>query len=118
VIVNNGSSQTLGRLLARRKLYVDGAPSREVTISIGMPRHLGTYRQCPFFIESDGKSQVQTVGGEDALQALLIAIGAIRKDLEETGLPLVWNAGELGLRHFLNLYRWDMADALSSVLIE
>jgi hypothetical protein len=95
-VVNYGSRQTLGRLLAQRMLHVDGAPSREITISIGIPRQIGTYWQCPFLIESDGKSQVQTVGGEDALQALLIAIGAIRKDLEKTGLPLVWMAPELG----------------------
>jgi hypothetical protein len=83
-------------LLARRILHVEGAPQREVTISIGLPRHLGTYWQCPFLVERDGNSEVQTVGGEDALQALLVAINCLRNELDKTGLPLIWMSPELG----------------------
>jgi hypothetical protein len=95
-VANSPSRRKLGPPLAQRKLNVDGAPGREITVSIGVPRHLKTYWQCAFLVENGGEAQVQTVGGEDALQALPVCIDAIRKNFEKTGLPLVWVAPELG----------------------
>jgi hypothetical protein len=88
---------SIGRIVASRKLEIEGIPGQQVTISIGMPRpdSRGRWR-CPLLVEGMGEAKVQTAGGADSLQSLLQAIERIRLELEETGRRFFWLDTEFG----------------------
>lgn len=87
----------VGRVAARRVLNVKGPADAEVIITIGVPRRSRSGRwECLFLIEGLGRPQVESVGGEDSLQALLLAVGMVRLTLEQTGHSFEWIAAELG----------------------
>ena len=88
----------LGQVIARRVLTeYTGDSIGEVAISIGAPRpHPKGDWECPFAIESYGQSKVESAGGVDALQALLIAIEGVRTRLDQTGCRYEWLGPDLG----------------------
>ncbi len=88
----------LGQVIARRMLTeYTGDSIREVAISIGAPRpHPEGDSECPFAIESYDQSKVESAGGVDALQALLMAIEGVRIRLDQTGCRFEWLGSDLG----------------------
>jgi hypothetical protein len=87
----------LGRVVARRVLTTTGSGIAEVTISIGAPRRSNFGRwDCSVLIEGLGKPRLQSVEGGDSLQALLLAIGITRFNLDQTGNRFQWTDPESG----------------------
>ena len=85
-----GSKRKLGRVVASRTLTEDGKPANRVEIVLGAPRRAGKDWECPFAIRGLGDGSVQTMTGADSLQALQLAVRAIRARLEETGRRFLW----------------------------
>jgi len=94
----NGTKRGLGRIIARRILTEPGKSDRNVTVYLGTPRrHPKHVWECPFLIEGIGKPEIRSVGGADALQALLLAIGSIKEDIEQSDVEYLWmGSKELG----------------------
>lgn len=84
--------------LAVRKLRDAGRGNRSITITLGLPRRAGKDWLCPYGITGLGKRISKDVFGVDAIQAILLAMEAIRLDLEKTGRRLSWlgEDGETG----------------------
>jgi hypothetical protein len=81
----------LGPIIAERILTVVGSKAR-VHVRLGKPkkdRISGDYT-CPFIIEGLGDSTVQQAFGIDAMQALQLAMQAIRKALHPYAKRLSW----------------------------
>jgi hypothetical protein len=87
----------LGRVVARRILTATGAGIAEVIISIGIPRASSFGRwKCSLLLEGLGAPRLQSVEGGDSLQALLLAIGIARFDLDRTGYKFHWTDPDSG----------------------
>jgi len=52
--------------------------------------------ECPYQIVGLGKSRFRVAYGLDGIQALLMAIEALRVTIEESGKRVTWNGGEDG----------------------
>ena len=98
----------VGEVIAERKLHLDEAPAREISILIGKPQPFddGTGYYCPYSIAGIGGSKVKWVGGIDAVQALEETIStvlpAILAALLKENPGLRWEtggAGDFGLRN-------------------
>jgi hypothetical protein len=82
---------SLGPIIAERILTVVGSKAR-VRVRLGKPRKdrtSGDYN-CPFIIDGLGESTVQQASGIDAIQALQLAMQAIRKALHPYAKQLRW----------------------------
>src|SRR5829696_6130864 len=92
-----------GTPIAVRQLSL--VPSgRPVTIELDTPvaRPSGEWI-CNYRIGGLGRARAGRVIGADGLQALLLAVGAVRRELDSFGGRLTWDGepGELGLPEFV-----------------
>ena len=65
----------------------------ECVVSVGIPRKSPKTRHewaCPFRIVRDGKETIDHAHGIDQMQALELAVDAIRVALEKSGAALTW----------------------------
>jgi hypothetical protein len=85
------SNRKLGSVVASRTLTEDGQRGNRIEIVLGAPRRLGTDWECSFSIRGLGDGSVQAIAGSDSLQALQLAIQALRVRLEETGRRFLWS---------------------------
>ncbi len=89
----------LGEAIATRVLTLEsGAPNRsEVIISLGKPQADGRDVYCTYAIKGSGRDKVMRVYGVDGFQAVTLALGALRVEIEvlnkELGGKLHWDAG-------------------------
>jgi hypothetical protein len=88
--------QGIDRIIAERRLRVRGRAPRYVTVRLGMPKRSGGEWVCRFEISGLDTVLTHPVRGTDALQALALAIEAVRVTLKETGQHLTWEGGERG----------------------
>jgi len=86
-----GSKRKLGSVVVSRTLTEDGKPANRVEIVLGTPRRLGSDWECPFSIQGLEGGSVRTITGSDSLQALQLAIQALRVRLDETGRKFLWS---------------------------
>jgi hypothetical protein len=69
---------------------------RLATVRIGAPAFVaGQEWQCPIELEFDGVMNEKTSHGEDAIQALILAIELVRVEIKKTGILFTW-IGEKG----------------------
>jgi hypothetical protein len=87
----------LGTILAERTLTLAGSKKR-VHVRLGRPKkdRLGGDYTCPFIIKGLGKSAVQQASGIDSMQALQLAMQAVRKALLPYAKQLRWVGSEAG----------------------
>jgi hypothetical protein len=85
-------------IAARRLTLVPSG--RPVLVELDAPRELraGAW-DCAYRIRGLGRTRARRVRGADGLQALQLALEAVRRELEPFGSRLTWTgeAGELGL---------------------
>ena len=99
-------SVRLGMTIAERDLVYGPRGRKRIIVRLGMPRKeepSGTRRKgelpawlCPFQIWGIGRSRVERALGLDAVQALQIAMQAIRVQLERHANGATWAGGERG----------------------
>jgi hypothetical protein len=84
-------------VIVERTLRSEGGAARPVQLRLGMPRPSpkGDW-ECPYQIVGLGKSRPQVACGLDGMQALLMAVEALRVTMEESGKRLAWEGGENG----------------------
>jgi hypothetical protein len=87
--------------IAVRRLSVEGAPPREVVVTIGKPRPEPdpSVWKCSFLVEGIPGARRRVARGVDALQALQNAIEATRRTLVASGFVLTCvgcEPGEIG----------------------
>jgi hypothetical protein len=88
----------LGRIIATRVLNEETARDHKITVIIGAPRRAEIdHWLCPYLIDGIVESGIQYGYGVDALQSLLIALQAIRLDLERTGRRFIWFGDSPGI---------------------
>ena len=88
----------LGRVIASRVLTEENARDQKITVTIGAPRRVeADHWLCPYLIKGIVESGIHYGYGADALQALLIAAGSVRRDLEETGRRFIWFGNDHGI---------------------
>jgi hypothetical protein len=91
VNLKQGTNRRLGRIVARRILTEAGKSDHEAIVYLGTPRrHPRFVWECPFLIEGIGKPEIRSVGGADALQALLLAIKGVKGYLDQSGVEWLW----------------------------
>lgn len=88
--------------IAVRRYTVEGQPSREVVLTLGKPRpdpRPGGGFSCTVLIQGTPHERRRRIYGEDALQALQLAMFYARRALDRSGLTLVWldEPGDTGL---------------------
>jgi hypothetical protein len=76
-------------VVARRTLDYrpDGGPSRKVRVDVGQPARasMGHDWYCPYRIVGLGKNGIRRAYGVDALQALILALASLSRELTEQG---------------------------------
>jgi len=78
--------ETLGEVMATRRLQVSGEPEREVLVKLGRPQpsrdapDSGEYF-CPFQITGAGDERVRYAAGVDAFQAIELTLRLIGAEL-------------------------------------
>ena len=70
-------------VIARRELDVEGE-SLKVIVELGKPVFDGTAFGCTFRLSYAGKERQMTIFGEDAFQALMLALKTVSVDLKHT----------------------------------
>ena len=103
-------------IVASRVLMLDGQNS--LTITIRQPYKSGDDYACECEIVGLADARVRTVMGVDSLQALLIAVVALQKQLEPYLNRLSWvtsDEGDIGLPHVM-VFRNPLNDRLCQVL--
>ena len=85
--------------IASRRLTL--LPSgRPVLVELGAPREVrGGAWDCSYHIRGLGRTRTARARGDDSLQALQLALDAVRRELEPFGARLTWSGepGETGL---------------------
>jgi hypothetical protein len=91
-------SEELGQVIGERTLRCSGLTSRKrITVRLGTPRPAKDVDWlCPYEIDGLGGARVEVAHGLDAMQALMMALEAIRVRLEQDGLQCTWQGGEEG----------------------
>src|SRR5271155_3833716 len=89
-----GSNRKLGPVVASGTLTEDGQPPNRAEIVLGAPRRLGTDWECPFSLRGLEDESVKATTGSDSLQALQLAIQALRVLLEENGRRFLWSPSD------------------------
>jgi hypothetical protein len=85
---------TQNAVIATRRLR---GPVGMVVISLGKPRKAREIDwECPYRIRIRGVTKVRCAHGLDGVQALILAIEAIGRELETYGGMLSWEGGEHG----------------------
>lgn len=88
---------SVGIAVAKRDLELDGKP--DVSIVLGKPEPFpdGNGFYCPYQISGIGKQAMQYAGGEDSVQAIILALKKIGADLytspEAKAGRLTWDCG-------------------------
>lgn len=83
---------SLGPIIATRELELQAhTGSRQVVVRLGKPRHRRTGEwACPFQITGLGTRRIDHACGEDAIQALQLALEAVRLRLSASDEKLTW----------------------------
>jgi hypothetical protein len=113
-MMSTGASQHA--IIASRELKLDGEKS--VTLAIREPYACGEDYACECQIVGLGDSKVTTLMGVDSLQALLIAVDALQKQLRPYLNRLSWigsDEGDDGLPHVI-VFRNPLNERLCQVL--
>lgn len=79
-------------IFAKRCLH-GNLPSQVAKIVIGKPREEGADWCCPYFIFGIGLRRVRRAYGRDGVQALLMALEAIRVTLDSNKIKWTWDGG-------------------------
>jgi hypothetical protein len=88
----------LGRVIASRILTERNARNSKITIMIGAPRRVeADHWLCPYLIKGIVETDIQYGYGVDALQALIVALGGIRADLDRTERRFIWFGDDHGI---------------------
>jgi hypothetical protein len=91
----------MGEILCRRRLKLFGARGRKTAVvSLGMPKRYGRSWGCPIYISGIGLQEPVVVYGEDAFQALIMAIAGIRWTMDKSGFAFSWLTSERGAHGF------------------
>jgi hypothetical protein len=114
-------AQRLGTIVATRKLKrLDRRGS--VLIRVGLPRRRRTGEwACPYQLTGLADERIRRVLGEDSIQALHLALEAIRMDLKPFEKQLTWTGapGDLFLPEYVPYYYGTkFAEHLSTVIEE
>ena len=90
-------SDVLGEVVCTRRLVAKPpAEGRAVLVRIGKPRRQRRSWICPFHISGIGLDEPALAYGEDAVQALIMALQGIRATLLKTDSQFTWLGGEEG----------------------
>lgn len=90
-------SYELGEVVGERTLHCGRPQRKRITVRVGTPRKAEDVDWvCPYQIKGLDRSRVDLARGLDALQALMMALEAIRLRLEQDGLQCTWQGGEEG----------------------
>ncbi|MGA8151750.1 MAG: hypothetical protein WB952_12430 [Terriglobales bacterium] len=90
---------TLGEVIATRKLLLVGPVNKEVSVKMGKPR-LSNHNDycCPVQIVGIGSERIHGIFGADAFQSIQLAIEFIGKTLrdwtEQNGSKIQWELDE------------------------
>jgi hypothetical protein len=89
---------SFGTIVAERTLTLVGRTAAQVRIIIGKPRkdRRSSDYCCPYRLEGMGDGRVQESWGVDSVQALQLAMQAIRVQLEPHSDSLEWLGGQGG----------------------
>lgn len=103
--------ESVGQIIAARTFALAREGHRPIDIIVLMgkpekfPDHTDYY--CPYQIKGFGRDTVMAIGGVDAFQAIQLALGTIRAELEviekNSGGRLTWDAGAEGDLGFAEL---------------
>ena len=96
--------ESVGEIIAERKLSVVGNPAIEVSVRMGKPQQLpdAVYGDqfCPVQIIGVGREQVKYAAGVDGFQAIELAMRLIGSELwlikRDFGVQLRWDGDEKG----------------------
>jgi len=81
----------MGRIIASRVLTEENARDSKITITIGAPRRVeADHWLCSYLIQGIVESDIHYGYGVDSLQSLLVALGGVRRDLEQTERHFIW----------------------------
>jgi hypothetical protein len=112
------------RVIASRVLNEIGGTLREISVSFEEPRQRpGGHWECRFCIKGLGKPLTRSAGGEDSLQALLLAVEGSRITLDKTGHRFTWlesdpdKAGS-GIPRFIPTHQGPRFEARVNLAIE
>ncbi len=74
---------TIGEVVATRKLSLVGEPGREILVKIGKP-HLSEHNDylCPIQVTGIGEERVYSIYGVDSVQALELAMRSLGSELQ------------------------------------
>ena len=99
--------ESVGEIIAARKFVLAREKHQPVNVIVLMgkpekfPDHTNCY--CPYQIKGFGRDKIMAIGGVDAFQAMQLALGTIRVELEviekDSGGQLAWEGraeGDLG----------------------
>jgi hypothetical protein len=96
----------LGPILCRRRLQLHGARGRTVAVvSLGIPKRRSPHWVCGFHISGIGMDEPDLVPGEDAFQALIMALVGIRWTIDGSRFGFSWltrERGDHGFHRFIN----------------
>jgi hypothetical protein len=93
VDTNSAPRRRVANPIVVRRYHVADHPEHEVVVTIGKPRPHGADWRCSVLIEGIHEARCKRVYGIDALQALQLSFEYVRKNLDRSGLVLIWDAG-------------------------
>lgn len=100
---------SIGEIIASRKLFMKDEPQKEIQVLIGKPAlYMGSSDYyCPIQIKGIGDERVEYAVGIDSVQALLLSLKRLEFILirlnDETGGQLRWEGDEKGNLGFTQL---------------
>jgi hypothetical protein len=104
---------SVGEIIASRKFWLLRQDVKtELVVVMGKPEAFqhGADYYCPYQILGFGRETVMAIAGIDAFQAIQLALGTIRVELEvigrDSGGQILWEGDEAGYLGFAEL-RWD-----------
>lgn len=96
---------SVGNVVAFRRFYVEGDPSKDVTVKLGHPQKFPDSPDaedcfCPYQITGIGEERVRYAAGVDPFQAIELTFKIIGADLfrlnKQLGGKLRWGCDERG----------------------
>jgi len=105
--------ESVGEVIASREFsLLRKGEKTELVVLMGKPEAFpqGADYYCPYQIKGFGREKVMAIAGIDAFQAIQLALGTIRVELEvigrDSGGQILWEGDEAGYLGFAEL-RWD-----------
>lgn len=103
--------ESVGEIIAARKFILarQGHQPVDVIVLMGTPEKFADHTNyyCPYQIKGFGRDKLMAIGGVDAFQAMQLALGTIRVELEviekDSGGRLTWERGAEGDLGFAEL---------------